>query len=85
MLGIQKIEAAFSSDGSPEIPVGICYTDIFIDDHWEELTSRPWWYKFSPDLDHQFLCRREVSEKIDQDLCMILFSMILFNKKIEEY
>jgi hypothetical protein len=42
MLGIQKIEAAFSSDGSPEIPVGICYTDIFIDDHWEELTSRPW-------------------------------------------
>jgi hypothetical protein len=67
MLGIQKIEAAFSRDGSPEIPVGICYTDIFIDDHWEELTSKSWWYKFSPDLEHQFLWRKEMSEKIDQD------------------
>ena len=67
MTGRQKIEAALSPGGTPEIPAVICYEGICIRDHWEELTSYPWWYRQSPDLHHQMLWHRETIEKIGQD------------------
>ncbi|MDP6041769.1 MAG: uroporphyrinogen decarboxylase family protein, partial [Candidatus Latescibacteria bacterium] len=67
MTGRQKIEAAFSEAGSPEIPAVICYEGICIRDHWEELTACPWWYRFSPDLGHQLSWRRDAIEAIGQD------------------
>ncbi len=67
MNGRKKIEAAFSIEGTAAVPVVICYTDIFINDHWEELTNKPWWYKFSPDINQQLLWRKEVASVIDQD------------------
>jgi len=65
--GRKKIEAAFSIEGTATVPVVICYTDIFINDHWEELTNKPWWYKFSPDINQQLLWRKEVTSVINQD------------------
>ncbi len=35
MTGKEKIEAAFSIDGTPEIPAVICYEGIYIRDRWD--------------------------------------------------
>lgn len=60
MTGRQKIECAFSPDGTPDIGVVIPYEGIFIRDHWDHLTSCPWWYIHSPSIEYQLLWRREV-------------------------
>ena len=67
MTGRQKIEAALSKDGTPEIPAVICYEGIFIRDHWEQLTSYPWWYQHVPDIERQIAWRREVIARTGQD------------------
>jgi len=65
--GRQKIEAAFSPAGTPEIPAVICYEDIYIRDHWDSLTTFPWWYAQSPDIDQQMAWMRQVIPAIGQD------------------
>ncbi|NCO35446.1 MAG: hypothetical protein AUJ92_17725 [Armatimonadetes bacterium CG2_30_59_28] len=67
MTGREKIEAAMSSEGTKEFPAVVCYTGIFIRDHWDALTDCPWWYQFSPDLDRQLEWRMDVIEKTGQD------------------
>ncbi len=67
MTGRERIEAALSPGGSPEIPAVICYEDIFIRDHWGELTDLPWWYREAPDVERQLRWREEVMPKIGQD------------------
>jgi len=67
LTGREKIEAAFSSDGTSEVPAVICYEGIFIRDHWHQLTGVPWWYQFAPDLQRQLAWRRDVIAAIDQD------------------
>ena len=59
MVGKEKIEAAFSRDGTPEIPAVICYEMLFVRDHWKEFNV-PWWYSDSPDIEQQMCYRREV-------------------------
>ena len=61
------MEAAFSTEGTPEIPVVICYESVFIRDHWTQLTDLPWWYRFEPDIDRQIAWQREIIEKTGQD------------------
>lgn len=67
MTGREKIEAAFSVGGTTQVPAVICYEGIFVRDHWEQLTSVPWWYRESPVLEHQLAWRREAIEKTGQD------------------
>jgi hypothetical protein len=67
MNGREKIEAAFSPEGTPEFGAVLCYEDIYIRDHWSQLTSLPWWYAFSPDLEHSLAWRQEVLPAIGQD------------------
>ncbi|MBD3184142.1 hypothetical protein GF312_17795 [Candidatus Poribacteria bacterium] len=67
MTGKEKIEAAFSRSGTPEIPAVICYEGIFVRDHWEQITSYPWWYRFSPDIEHQVQWRKDMIKKVDMD------------------
>lgn len=67
MTGRQKIEAALSPDGTPEIPVVMCYEGIYIRDHWRELTAYPWWYQQSPDIERQVQWRRDVIARTGQD------------------
>ncbi|MBN2391734.1 MAG: hypothetical protein JXR84_13495 [Anaerolineae bacterium] len=67
MNGREKMLAAFSPEGTPEIPAVICYEDIFIRDHWAQLSSRPWWVRATPDIETQSAWRREVEEAIGQD------------------
>jgi hypothetical protein len=67
MNGREKMLAAFAPEGTPEIPAVICYEDIFIRDHWAQLSSRPWWARLVPDIATQSAWRREVEEVIGQD------------------
>jgi hypothetical protein len=67
MNGRERVEAAFSPRGTPQIPAVICYEDIFIRDHWSELTGCPWWYASSPHLQEQLAWRREAFAKVGQD------------------
>jgi len=69
MTGREKIEAAFSPEGTPEFAAVIPYEGIYIRDHWDELTSLPWWYAFETDLERQLAWRREVIRRTGQDWC----------------
>ena len=67
MTGREKIQAAFSKDGTNEFPVVICYEDIYIRDHWKQLTSCPWWYAMETDIDKQIMWHGDVINAIGQD------------------
>ncbi len=67
MTGRERIEAAFSPDGAEDIPAVICYEGICIRDHWDQLTSLPWWHQFSSDLEEQLAWRREVIAGLRHD------------------
>ena len=67
MKGREKIEAAFSSAGTPEIAAVICYEGIYIRDRWDDLTQYPWWYRHAPEVDRQVAWRRETTARLGQD------------------
>jgi hypothetical protein len=67
VTGREKVEAAFSPEGSADTAAVLCYDDIYVRDHWDSLTELPWWYRFSPDLEHQLAWRRDVIAKTPQD------------------
>lgn len=71
MTGKQKMKAAFTREGSREIPAVICYEDILIRDHWEEFTKLPWWYQFEPSIDKQIQWRHDLLGSIDLDWFML--------------
>ena len=67
MSGREKIEAAFSLEGTREIPAVICYEGIYIRDHWAQLTTSPWWHPYVPNVELQMAWHREVIAKTGQD------------------
>jgi hypothetical protein len=67
MTGREKIEAAFSPDGTSEIPAVFCYDWIYFRDHWPQLTSRPWWTAQDPDVDAQMRMMRDLVGKSGED------------------
>ncbi len=73
MRGRQKVEAAFSPEGTREIPAVICYESIFIRDHWEQVTSYPWWYQEAPDIERQMLWRAQAIASTGQDWFVLPF------------
>ena len=68
MTGRERMEAAFSENGTPEVPAVLsCYEDIFQRDHWESLTRFPWWYGQEVDVEKQMLWRREAIANTGED------------------
>lgn len=67
MTGKDKIEAALSPQGTVEIPAVICYEGIYTRDHWRQLTTHPWWYRVSPDIEQQMAWRRDAIAATGQD------------------
>ncbi|MEW6354771.1 MAG: uroporphyrinogen decarboxylase family protein [Planctomycetota bacterium] len=67
MTAREKMLAAFSPSGAPEVPATICYEGIMVRDHWEEVTDRPWWFHHSYDLDEQMQWRRDLVARVPQD------------------
>ncbi|MCE5249168.1 uroporphyrinogen decarboxylase family protein [bacterium] len=71
MKAWDKIEAAFSPEGTPEIPAVICYESIFVRDHWSAITDKPWWYQHSPDMEHHMAWLRDVIGRTGLDWYML--------------
>ena len=67
MTGRERIEAAFSDGGSPELGAVVCYEGILFRDHWNDLTGIPWWHGSIPDVEVQLGWRRSAARKIGQD------------------
>jgi len=65
--GRQRVESAFSPEGARETGAVICYEDIFVRDHWEELCPYPWWYRLAPGVERQMAWRRETIRRTGQD------------------
>jgi len=87
MTGRERIEAAFSKEGTLEIPAVICYEGIYYRDRWDEVTSCPWWYVRSPKIEEQLEWRHKAIERIGQDwvvLPMHYSRMDRENLEIEE-
>jgi len=67
MTGRQRMAAALSPAGTPQTPGVICYEGIYYRDHWEQVTSKPWWCAFSPELEDQLAWRAEAAATTGQD------------------
>ena len=67
MTGEERIEAAFSPEGTSEIAAVLPYEGIHYRDHWPLLTSCPWWYASSPSMSHQLQWRSDVIARTPQD------------------
>ncbi|MCG6911831.1 MAG: uroporphyrinogen decarboxylase family protein [Deltaproteobacteria bacterium] len=68
LTGKQKIEAAFSEEGSKEFAAVDCWEYVFVRDHWDQLTAAPWYDQYSPDIERQASWRRDVLSHTEQDL-----------------
>ena len=68
LTGKQKIEAAFSDEGSKEFAAVDCWEYVFVRDHWDQLTASPWYDHYSPDIQRQASWRRDVLSRTGQDL-----------------
>jgi len=67
MTGREKICAALSPEGTPEIPVVICYHGIFLRDHWDQVTDQPWWALSSSDPERHLAVYRSMISKLGED------------------
>jgi len=67
LTGRQKIEAAFSREGSQEFAAVDCWEYVFIRDHWDQLTTSPWYDQYAPDLERQTAWHRDVLARTGQD------------------
>ncbi|HUT20380.1 MAG TPA: uroporphyrinogen decarboxylase family protein [Anaerolineae bacterium] len=67
MNGRERVCAAFSAEGTPEIAAVIPYEGIYVRDHWSQLTPRPWWAQYAPSVEEQSAWRRDVARAVGQD------------------
>ncbi len=67
MTGREKVEAAFTNNGTSQIPAVTCYDFLYVRDHFQELTSCPWWYEQSPSIEHNMKVIRDVVEATNFD------------------
>lgn len=67
LTGRDRIHAAFSAEGAPEIAAVIPYEGIYVRDRWEELTGLPWWRMYDPALECQIAWHSKVIESLGQD------------------
>jgi hypothetical protein len=67
MTGRNNIEAAFAPEGTADFGTVICYEEIYVRDHWDQLTAHPWWYQYAPDIERQMQWRRDVITRTGQD------------------
>lgn len=63
----QRMLAAFTDGLDAGFPVVIPYVGIFLRDHWEEVTSQPWWTFQDPDLHAWLKVEDDLQTKLDMD------------------
>jgi len=71
MTGRERMEAALSAGGSPEVPVFVPYEDICFRDHVREVAGPPWWWSAAPELERQAEWRDAALAAIGHDAVML--------------
>lgn len=67
MNGKERFEAAFSKEGTKELPVAVSYEWLMMRDHWNEFTDCPWWYYGSPSIEEQVAWREDYLRETGSD------------------
>jgi len=67
MNGRERLLAALTEGLSRDFPVVIPYLGIFLRDHWDEVTDKPWWsiWDIEERLEVEEDLEREVSRQIE--------------------
>ncbi len=73
MNALEKINCAFDPQGTPEIAAVLPYEEIYIRDRWEDLTSCPWWYRYSPEIELQIQWWQDIRRFLDIDWFAVPF------------
>lgn len=68
LTGKQKVDAAFSDEGTKEFAATDLWEYVFIRDHWDQLTDSQWYDQYSPEIARQISWRRDVLACTGQDL-----------------
>jgi hypothetical protein len=63
----KRFNEAFSSTGTTEFPVVICYDSIFVRDHWNKITDVPWWYRDSGIVEYELAWVTDFIERTNLD------------------
>ena len=82
MTGREKIEAALSTAGTPEIAAVICYEGIFVRDHWAELSDQPWWMCHSTSIEKQVSIERDILAATGMDWFRVSPSYSRIDRKV---
>lgn len=67
MSGRKRMFQAITEGVSEEVPVVLPYIGIFLRDHWEEITTKPWWIQNSWDLKSRIRVIKDLEDKTDID------------------
>lgn len=67
MTPLRRMQLAIDRGPLQEIPVVICYLGIFLRDHWQQVTDKPWWALRSPDIADRLQVDRDLLVKLDLD------------------
>jgi hypothetical protein len=81
MTGREKIEAAFSPEGTPAFAAVTCYQGLCLRDHWEQATDAPWWALKDPVPEHQLQPWRDLLARTDEDWFPLRYG---FSRKARE-
>jgi uroporphyrinogen-III decarboxylase len=67
MKSKDKMLTAMTSGLKSDFPVVIPYVDIFLRDHWDEVTDQPWWVNCNTDLSARLKVEEDLQSKLDLD------------------
>ena len=67
MNGKRKMLSSIANGLHEDFPVVIPYVGIFLRDHWEEVTDRPWWTFYGHDLDAWLKVEEDLQAKLPMD------------------
>jgi hypothetical protein len=67
MRSRDRMLAAMETGIQGNFPIVIPYEGIFLRDHWEEVTNRPWWAFHDPNLSTWLEVEGDLLEKVEMD------------------
>ncbi|MGQ9515162.1 MAG: uroporphyrinogen decarboxylase family protein [Thermoproteota archaeon] len=67
MTSKEKMLTAIDKGLGGNFPVVVPYVDIFLRDHWNEVTDQPWWTFHNPDITSWIKVEEDLLKKLDVD------------------
>lgn len=63
----ERMNAVLSGEPTDALPVVIPYLDIFLRDHWREVTDLPWWAPWDGDIETHLRIARDLQRAVGVD------------------